>query len=66
MIKKMIKKLVLAGRMANFRKSAIVVFSALRGLSEYEDGSAEIRARVTLDGEPYELIFKRIQEVRYD
>lgn len=59
----MIKKLVLAVRMARFRKSAIMVFSALRELFEHEGcPDAGVNATVTLDGELYELVFCKKQE----
>lgn len=56
----MIKKLVLAGRMAKFKKNAIATFNVLRELFEHEGcPDAGVDATVTLDGEPYELTFKR-------
>ena len=62
----MIKELIMKRRAGKIRKTLVATCRVLRGLSEYEDGSAGVRARVTLDGEPYELIFQKRQEVRYD
>jgi hypothetical protein len=62
----MINELIMKRRVEKIRKTLVATCRTLRGLSEYEDDSGEVRVRVTLDGEPYELTFKRVQEVWHD